>query len=50
MKNPIGIGDRRTFLRAGSAAVAAAALVPTALAREPQVGKQAVPGFYRFKR
>jgi glyoxylase-like metal-dependent hydrolase (beta-lactamase superfamily II) len=45
--------DRRTLLRAGSAAVAvgAAALAPTApaLARAPQVGKQAQPGFYRFK-
>ena len=45
--------DRRTLLRDGSAAVAvgAAALAPTApaLARAPQVGKQAQPGFYRFK-
>ena len=41
--------DRRTFLRAGSAAVAATALAPTALARAPQVGKHAQPGFYRFK-
>src|ERR1700726_1339753 len=45
--------DRRILLRAGSAAVAvgAAALAPTApaLARAPQVGKQAQPGFYRFK-
>ena len=45
--------DRRTLVRAGSAAVtvAAAALAPTApaLARAPQVGKQAQPGFYRFK-
>src|ERR1700736_2969458 len=45
--------DRRTLLRAGPAAVAigAAALAPTApaLAREPQVGKQAQPSFYRFK-
>ena len=44
--------DRRTLLRAGSAAVAvgAAALAPTApaLASAPQVGKQAQPGFYRF--
>jgi glyoxylase-like metal-dependent hydrolase (beta-lactamase superfamily II) len=40
--------DRRTFLRAGSA-VAATALAPTAFARAPQVGKQAQPGFYRFK-
>src|SRR6202048_5201604 len=45
--------DRRTLLRAGSAAVAiaAAALAPNApaLAREPQVGKQAQPSFYRLK-
>ncbi len=45
--------DRRKLLRAGSAAVAVgpAALAPTAraLARAPQVGKQAQPGFYRFK-
>jgi len=43
--------DRRTLLRAGSAAVGAAALAPTAtaLARAPQVEKQAQPGFYRFK-
>src|SRR6202035_2854100 len=45
--------DRRTLLRAGPAAVAvgAAALAPTApaLARAPQVGKQAQPSFYRFK-
>ena len=43
--------DRRTLLRAGSAAVGAAALAPTApaLARAPQAGKQAQPGFYRFK-
>jgi hypothetical protein len=45
--------DRRTLLRAGSAAgaVGAAALAPTAaaLARGPQVGKQAQPSFYRFK-
>src|ERR1700736_1022348 len=45
--------DRRTLLRAGSAAVAvgAAALAPTApaLARAPQVGKQTQPSFYRFK-
>src|SRR5258708_11201037 len=57
MKNPMWIKrrrtdmlmDRRTFLRAGSAAVAATALAPTALARAPQVGNQAEPGFYRFK-
>src|SRR5260370_30295303 len=43
--------DRRTLLRAGSAVVGAAALAPTApaLARAPQVGKHAQPGFYRFK-
>jgi glyoxylase-like metal-dependent hydrolase (beta-lactamase superfamily II) len=45
--------DRRTLLRAGSAAAAvgAAELVPTvpALARTPQAGEQAQPGFYRFK-
>ena len=43
--------DRRTLLRAGSAAVGATALAPTApaLARAPQLGKQAQPGFYRFK-
>src|ERR1700736_2999999 len=43
--------DRRTLLRAGSAAVGAAALAPTApaLARAPQAGKQAQPSFYRFK-
>src|SRR5216684_4583311 len=46
--------DRRTLLRAGSAAVGAAALAPPpppapALARAPRVGKQAQPSFYRFK-
>src|SRR5712672_3944077 len=43
--------DRRMLLRAGSAAAAAAALAPTApaLARAPQVGKRAQPGFYRFE-
>jgi hypothetical protein len=45
--------DRRTLLRAGSAAVAvgAAALAPTApaLARAPQVGKQAQPSLYRAR-
>src|SRR3984893_2612490 len=44
--------DRRMLLRAGSAAVGAAALAPTAtpaLARAPQPGKQAQPSFYRFK-
>jgi hypothetical protein len=42
--------DRRTLLRAGSAAVGAAALAPTAtaLAHAPQVVK-AQPSFYRFK-
>ena len=38
------------LLRAGSAAVGAAALAPTAaLAHAPQAGKQAQPSFYRFK-
>jgi glyoxylase-like metal-dependent hydrolase (beta-lactamase superfamily II) len=45
--------DRRTLVRAGSAAVAvgAAALAPTApaLARAPQAGERAQPSFYRFK-
>src|SRR5260221_6086649 len=43
--------DRRLLLRAGSAAVGAAALAPTApaLAHAPQVGKRAQPSFYRFK-
>src|ERR1700758_4620952 len=43
--------DRRMLLRAGSAAVGAAALTPTApaLARAPLVGKHAQPSFYRFK-
>ena len=43
--------DRRTLLRAGSAAVGAAALAPDvpALAHARQAGKQAQPGFYRFK-
>ena len=43
--------DRRTVLRAGSAAVGAAALAPTApaLAHAPQAGKRVQPGFYRFK-
>jgi glyoxylase-like metal-dependent hydrolase (beta-lactamase superfamily II) len=43
--------NRRTLLRAGSAAAAigAAALAPNALARAPKVGKQAQPSFYRFK-
>jgi glyoxylase-like metal-dependent hydrolase (beta-lactamase superfamily II) len=37
------------LLRAGSAAVGAAALAPSALAHGPQTGKRAQPGFYRFK-
>src|SRR6478609_5813855 len=41
--------DRRTLLRAGSAAVAVGAAEAPALARAPQKGKQAQPGFYRFK-
>ena len=45
--------DRRRLLQAGSAAVGAAALAPTAtapaLSRAPQAGKLAQPGFYRFK-
>ena len=41
--------DRRTLLRAGSAAVAVGAAEAPALARAPQVGKQAQPSFYRFK-
>src|SRR5258706_13801857 len=43
--------DRRTLLRAGSAAVGAAALSRTApaLAYAPQAGKRAQPSFYRFK-
>jgi glyoxylase-like metal-dependent hydrolase (beta-lactamase superfamily II) len=43
--------DRRMLLRAGSAAVGAAALAPTtpALAYAPQGGKRAQPSFYRFK-
>src|ERR1700693_555195 len=43
--------DRRMLLRAGSAAVGAAALAPTApvLAHALQAGKRAQPGFYRFK-
>src|SRR6202045_4576388 len=42
---------RRMLLRAGSAALGAAALAPTApaLAHAPQAGKRAQPGFYRFK-
>ncbi len=44
--------DRRRLLRAGSAAVGAAALAPTAPAlahARAQAGKRAQPGFYRFK-
>jgi glyoxylase-like metal-dependent hydrolase (beta-lactamase superfamily II) len=43
--------DRRTLLRAGSAALGAAALAPAApaLARAPQAGERAQPSFYRFK-
>src|SRR3979490_2514712 len=43
--------DRRMLLRAGSAAVGAAALAPTApaLAHAPQADKRAQPSFYRFK-
>ncbi len=43
--------DRRMLLRAGSAALGAAALAPTApaLAHAPQAGKRAQPSFYRFK-
>jgi glyoxylase-like metal-dependent hydrolase (beta-lactamase superfamily II) len=43
--------DRRTLLRAGSAAAGAAALAPTAPAHAyaPQAGKETAPSFYRFK-
>jgi hypothetical protein len=43
--------DRRTLLRAGSAAVGAAALAPTcsALAHARQPAERPQPGFYRFK-
>src|SRR5580658_10500181 len=43
--------NRRMLLRAGSAAVGAAALAPIApaIAHAPQAGKRAQPGFYRFK-
>src|ERR1700719_4827738 len=43
--------DRRMLLRAGSAALGAAALALTApaLARAPRAGKHAQPSFYRFK-
>ena len=40
--------DRRTLLRAGSAAAALAVTAP-ALAHAPQGGERAQPGFYRFK-
>ena len=43
--------NRRMLLHTGSAAIGAATLAPTApaLARAPQAGKRAQPGFYRFK-
>ncbi len=43
--------DRRMLLRASSAGVGAAALVPvaTALARAPEAAKRAQPSFDRFK-
>jgi glyoxylase-like metal-dependent hydrolase (beta-lactamase superfamily II) len=43
--------NRRMLLSASSAAIGAAALAATgpALAHAPQAGKQAQPGFYRFK-
>src|ERR1700692_551111 len=41
--------DRRMLLRAGSAAVGAAALAAPALAHAPQTGEKAQPSFYRFK-
>ena len=43
--------DCRMLLSASSAAIGAAALAATgpALAHAPQAGKQAQPGFYRFK-
>jgi glyoxylase-like metal-dependent hydrolase (beta-lactamase superfamily II) len=41
--------NRRTLLCAGSAAAGTAALAAPALAHAPQAGKQAQPGFYRFK-
>ena len=41
--------NRRTLLRAGSAAVGTAALAAPALAHAPEAGKKAQPGFYRFK-
>src|SRR6202521_4902469 len=41
--------DRRTLLRAGSAAVAVGAAEAPALAHAPQAGRRAQPSFYRFK-
>src|SRR5271163_698925 len=41
--------NRRTLLRAGSAAVGTVALAAPALAHAPQARKQAQPSFYRFK-
>src|ERR1700688_2310212 len=41
--------NRRTLLRAGSAAVGTAALAAPAVAHAPEAGKKAQPGFYRFK-
>src|SRR5271168_2405689 len=41
--------NRRTLLRAGSAAVATAALAAPALAHAPQAGQHPQPSFYRFK-
>jgi glyoxylase-like metal-dependent hydrolase (beta-lactamase superfamily II) len=43
--------DRRMLLRAGTAAVGAAALATAtpAVAHAPEMGKRAQPGFYRFK-
>ena len=40
--------NRRVFSTALLAG-AAAAVAPTALAHAPEAGKQAEPGFYRFK-
>src|SRR5271163_902232 len=41
--------DRRMLVGGGSAALGAAVIAPTAPASAPQPGKQAQPGFYRFK-
>src|SRR3984893_17827313 len=51
MENRHAMLDRRTLLRAGSAAVGAAALAPTApaLAHAPQAAERPQPSFYRFK-